>query len=180
MKLESILTFVGGLIAGFITMLIAERRIQMKNVTQERAKWRKQICEKSADVFSALISRNRSKLNQLRYELTILLNPFDREDKAILQDISLAKVGKEETQARNFSKRIALLLKDDWERAKLETHWYGFLCENPRRINFVDYQQDPTGTIQHRERESNCQCFLLMILLSVITIGIIIFTLSKV
>ena len=147
------------------------RNISIKNVTQERAKWRKQIREKSSHVTRAIISRDRNKLNQLRYEFTTLLNPNDDDDNNILNIVSLREQDYQEANAEanaeEFSIRIAFLLKHDWERAKLETHWYGFLCNSPQRTKF-QFSEDIES--RGEQRVNNCQCLTLVILLCVLII----------
>lgn len=102
--------------------LIAQRRIEVENVTQERAKWRNQVRELNLQVHDAILLNrdNNKKLKRLRSELTVLLNPTDAKDRKILDSITKGSNGPEQ-RAEEFAKRISLLLKHDWERAKLET-----------------------------------------------------------
>ena len=58
--------------------------------------------------------------NKHRAEFVALLNPNDTEDREIIGCIKLPDEGQEIECADEFSERIALLLKHDWERAKLE------------------------------------------------------------
>ena len=106
----------------FAMWLIAQRRIEVENVTQERAKWRGQVRELNLQVHDAILRNqdNKKQLKGLRSQLTVLLNPTDAKDRKILDSITEGSNGPEE-RAEEFAKRISLLLKHDWERAKLET-----------------------------------------------------------
>lgn len=96
--------------------LIAQRRIEVKNITQERAKWRKQVRKLHLKVHDAL-PRNpdsEKKLGRLRSEFTALLNPLDPKDCEILECIT-GRGSRQEQEQRtsDFDSRISLLLKHD-------------------------------------------------------------------
>lgn len=69
----------GGLVAGFVTLKISERKIQIENVTQERAKWRDKIRIKSNEVHQATVDDNAAKLAELRLDFSLNLNPFTKK-----------------------------------------------------------------------------------------------------
>lgn len=133
---------VGGLVAGFVALRNGERRIQVENVTQERAKWREKIRIKSVEVHQAAVDNNPAKLAELQLEFSLNLNPFDQEDKDIL--IVIAALNNPDTLEANlceFSIRVALLLKHDWERAKREAKPWFFRCFQPVRTSYADFKK---------------------------------------
>jgi len=97
-----------------------QRRISIENITQDRRAWREKIREKAFLVHDSLISRNKKSLNRLKAEFSVLLNPKDEDDKEIISCIKLTDDGQEIELANKFAERIALLLKHDWERVRLE------------------------------------------------------------
>lgn len=114
-------TVISAVVAAFVTIWNADRKIGIENITQERATWRKDIREKTAAVHDAIIGKNDKDLQRLKVEFSVMLNPLDDEDNAILQSIKIANDSEELKQSEEFSRRIALLLKHDWERAKFES-----------------------------------------------------------
>jgi len=132
---------VGGLVAGFVALRSGERKIQIENVTQERAKWREKIRIKSLDVHQAAVANNSAKLNELHLEFSLNLSPFDQEDKDILVVIATLKNRDTiEVKLSEFSERVALLLKHDWERAKHEAKpWFFRLCP-PERVTYANFK----------------------------------------
>lgn len=120
--METILTstVIAAIVAAIVAVWTAQRKISIKNITQDRRAWREKIREKALSVHDALISRNQESLNRLRIEFRTILNPIDDDDNEIVKCIALPEEGKELERAEEFAKRIALLLKHDWERVKLE------------------------------------------------------------
>ena len=112
-------------ITALVMWLIAQRRIEVENVTAERAKWREMVRTRALKVHDAILRGNEADLRRLKNEFRALLNPFDSDDQEILDSMALDG-SRKERQARTdaFAERISLLLKHDWERAKLEA---GFL-----------------------------------------------------
>ena len=115
----------GGLISALFTWSVAQRRISIENITQERKKWRDGIREKSLRVRDAIVSGNQEDINRLRCEFRALLNPNDCNDNEIVESLRL-EVGENgtptdlEKRAEEFAELISHLLKHDWERAKVE------------------------------------------------------------
>ncbi|WP_404361603.1 hypothetical protein [Methylotuvimicrobium sp. KM1] len=131
---------VGGLVAGFVALRNSERKILIENVTKERAKWREKIRIKSNEVYKAAEADESAKLLELRLEFSLNLNPFDNEDNAILGAIVNLKVSENrEIKLAEFSERVALLLKHDWERAKFEAKPWFFRCYPPKRTTFAEW-----------------------------------------
>ena len=76
------------------------------------------------------------KLGRLQNEFRVLLDPFDCHDQAILDSMVMDESSQERQERTDeFAGRISLLLKHDWERAKLEAGFflYGWVVE-PKRL----------------------------------------------
>lgn len=132
---------VGGLVAGFIALRTSERKIQIENVTQERAKWREKIRSKSMEVHQAAAACDATKIAELHLEFTLNLNPLDQEDKDILAAIdSLKNRDTLNAKLSEFAGRVALLLKHDWERAKHEAKPLLFRWCPPKRTAYEKFK----------------------------------------
>ena len=132
---------VGGLVAGFVALRSGERKIQIENVTQERAKWREKIRIKSIEVHQAAVADNSAKLAELHLEFSLNLNPFHQEDKDILAVINALKNRDTlDVKQSEFSDRVALLLKHDWERAKHEAKPWFFRWSPPERTSYAKFK----------------------------------------
>lgn len=112
----------GGWIASFFALRKDERAIQIRQITEERAKWRNQMRELAGEIAVAWIeqqkSPNHAAVEGLRARLATSINPKDDvHDLAILKHFDGLFFG-ESSDIAIFSKRIALLLKHDWERVK--------------------------------------------------------------
>lgn len=120
--METILTstVIAAIVAAAVAIWTAQNRISIENITQDRRQWRKKVRATALSVHDALISRDKGSLNKFRAEFMTILNPTDMEDKGIVNCISLPEEGKELDRAEEFAQRVALLLKHDWERVKLE------------------------------------------------------------
>lgn len=121
------------LVASGITALatwgVARRQIKAQYITAERTKWRGDIRRLTLRVRRAILDQDQIRLDELKDELRILLNPSDPEDKKIL---CCMKVG---SGTEKFVGRIALLLKHDWERVKLESGFPFMSCfAKPKRL----------------------------------------------
>jgi len=142
---------VGGLVAGFVSLRSGERRIQIENVTQERAKWREKLRVKTTEVHQAAVDKDLKKLAALHLEFALNLNPFDGEDAAILAAIkSLTLPDTLELKLSELSDRVALLLKHDWERAKHETKPRFFRCKQPKRTSYAEFKSRANGMVPLR------------------------------
>ena len=135
------------IVAGIVAAWIAQRKISIENITQDRRAWREKIRKKSLSVHNSLISRDEGTLNRLRAEFRSNLNPNDENDMAIISCISLPDEGKELEHAEEFSKHIAHLLKHDWERAKLEAGPF---------VMRVKHVRDWIGAILYRPEHTKC------------------------
>lgn len=134
--LLAVITLVGVTLTAFVTWLIAQRQTWMQHVTAERAKWRENIRAQALEVHNAIMCGNTEKLGRLQNEFRVLLDPFDCHDQAILDSMVMDESRQEQQERTDeFAGRISLLLKHDWERAKLEAGFflYGWVAE-PRRL----------------------------------------------
>ena len=113
-------TVLAAIVAAIVAAWTAQRKISIENITQDRRAWREKVRGKALSVHDSLVSRNKESLDKLRAEFRAILNPTDDDDNAIISRISLPEEGKELECAEEFAERIALLLKHDWERVKLE------------------------------------------------------------
>ena len=132
----AVITLMGVLITVCVTWLIAQRQILAQHVTGERAKWRKNVRAQALEVHDAILCGDAKRIGRLQSEFRALLNPIDCHDQAILDCMTVEETCQQrETGAKEFAERISLLLKHDWERAKLEA---GFFLrrwvQEPRRL----------------------------------------------
>ena len=125
--MENQLAWMGAAIIAVVTWLVAQAQIKARHVTEERARWRKQIRETASETHGAFAAGNVAETIRLQREFRALLNPFDREDQEILNCL-------ENNRSDEFDTRISLLLKHDWERGKLEAIF--FSLRRPKRIPF--------------------------------------------
>jgi len=118
------LAAVGGWLASLLALRKDERSVQLDQVTKERAKWRDNMRTLAENIASTWVQNKANacpeKVAALRARLVTSINPKDeRHDNAILTHFDHLFSG-ENTDLSLFSKRIALLLKHDWERIKWE------------------------------------------------------------
>ncbi len=131
-------TVLAAIVSGLVALLASERRIAAENVIQERMKWRDKIRDLASCVHKELVrvEIDAVKLTELRAKLTLHLNPHDKKDQQILRLIASDGI----CRADEFTQRVALLLKHDWERAKREASLWRRACEKPPlRVGFEDF-----------------------------------------
>jgi hypothetical protein len=128
---------VSALVAGLFAERSSKRAIQIENITKERAKWRDKIRGLALAVYQAATQKNGALLKEQRLSLSLNLNPIDEEDTAILNAIDKMSQSEQldEKVLHEFSDRVALLLKHDWERAKVEAKQADFAS----RITYADF-----------------------------------------
>ena len=96
-----------------------------EHVTAERTKWRENIRKSASKAHDAIMSGKICDASKLQNEFRALLNPFDPHDLEILRRIDAeGSDACRENRAREFGRLISLLLKHDWERAKLEAGFF--------------------------------------------------------
>jgi hypothetical protein len=130
---------IAAIVSALFSVLTSERRIAAENVIQERKIWRDKIRKLALEVHEALVHPEveAAKLNKLRAKFSLLINPHDSKDEELLQIIA-ANIA---TRADEFTQRVALLLKHDWERAKRDASLLRWLLEKPpERVAFEDYK----------------------------------------
>lgn len=137
---------VGGFVVALVAARNSDRNIQIVNITQERAKWRDQIRRNSLEVYRAAVADNDSnKLEELRLELSLNFNPSSEEDNAILKVITdLKDVETRDEKLTEFSGRVALLLKHDWDRSKHEAKPFFFGGCSPKRKTYAEWIKEKT------------------------------------
>ena len=136
-------TVVAALVAGLVSLRVSERRIAIENITQERAKWREKIRSNSAEACAAISASDHRAISRLQSAFSLLLNPHDAEDRAIVQ--SIVPSNDLLDQSKEFTDRIALLLKHDWERAKHEARPRFFRGKAPERTTYAAYLTELTA-----------------------------------
>ena len=130
-------------ITAAVTWSIAQRQITAHHVLKERRKWREEIRAKALLVHDAILCGNSEKLSRLKAELMARLNPLDEEDEALLA----CMVAGSESKSKEFAERVALLLKHDWEMAKLEASTF-------RRLWLRDVKRMPWRRWKCRKRRT--------------------------
>jgi hypothetical protein len=143
-SIETILAsaVIAAVVSGIISILLLERRIEIKNITQERTKWREKVRDVSKRIHHAIISRNTTQLSALRSEFQLLVDPTCLRDREILESISMAHDGQEEQRATEFTEHVSLMLKYDWERTKFEAYpfWAKWFKKYPKRKTLLEYE----------------------------------------
>lgn len=116
------LPLLGTWLTSFLALRKNERIIEIEEITRERAKWRKNMRKLTATI-AAQYHENKTKPNPgnvayLRCLLETSINPKDdQEDQKILEHFD-DLFSNQKSDLNIFSKRIAILLKHDWERVK--------------------------------------------------------------
>jgi hypothetical protein len=111
---------IAGVVAGFVTLRTSERNISIENITKQRQVWRDKIRSLTINISSAYSNHEYAKIKLYYIELQLLLNPDDDDDKDILDTVWGMQEEFIENLDIELSEKVALLLKHDWERAKLE------------------------------------------------------------
>jgi len=131
--------FVAGVVAGYVAFRSSGRNIQIEYIAQERAKWREKIRANALLVQQAAVGHDPTKLDELHLTFRLLLNPHDEEDQLILLTIgNLKNAGNYKAGLVEFSSRIALLLKHDWERTKHEAKPWFLAFGAPQRRPYAE------------------------------------------
>ena len=131
---------VSGLVAALASIRSNERNIQIQNITQERAKWRDKIRAAAAKGLKAIREIDQALLHESQLEFSLNLNPHHIEDQWIVNCLRIeSDPKKNEDLAAEFTIRVSLLLKHDWERAKNEARPFIFRESDPSRMSFEAY-----------------------------------------
>lgn len=131
--------FVGGILTYFTTL----RTLFNQSVVGERKDWRDEVRKITLDVIKAVENRELRDLAALRHRLAMRLNPGDPEDNAILNCAILQGGATCAGAVDEFVSRISILLKHDWERAKLETSFVKKYFVRPNRPSYCAAKRGP-------------------------------------
>ncbi len=131
---------VAATISAFVSLRTTARNINVEHVTRERAKWRDKVRDKALQVHQAIALDNASRLAELHMEFSLIVNPFDAEDRQILSLIQpVADATTKQSALAQFEDRVALLLKHDWDRAKLEAApAHRRICMRAQRVTYAE------------------------------------------
>lgn len=137
---------VAALVAGLFAYRLGATRIQIENVTKERAKWRSELKVLVIELIDTVRNEESEKAEKLISQIQLNLNPFDRDDKLLLE-AGRKMVGSEDVGAaiKTFTEHVSLLLKHDWQRAKSESRVGGVLTKNPERVSHDNYLRSEVG-----------------------------------
>jgi hypothetical protein len=133
---------VGAVVGGFVALRTNERNIQIENITKERAKWRDKIRRDATSACAPTAIKEGVELEKLRMAFSLNLNPLDVEDNGILKCLDRFSNEYSKNEAlKEFTLRLSLLLKHDWERAKYEAKsWiYHATRQAPIRTRYDDF-----------------------------------------
>lgn len=115
---------VGGWIGAFFALRKDERGIHIKQITEERTKWRGAMRSLTTEIVNAYGNRSsqteKHDTLELRARLATNLNPKCEDDNKIIEHFDKLFAGSA-SDVEVFTKRMALLLKHDWERCKWES-----------------------------------------------------------
>ncbi len=138
---------VGAIIGAAASLRNNTRNIRIDNITKERAKWRDRVREIALAVHKDAVKLDPVALEEHHLEFSLILNPTDSEDYAILRLIRHLKSEANEGRLTELADRIALLLKHDWERAKWEAKGDSFFPGTldaevePKRTTYAQFQR---------------------------------------
>ncbi|OEF99777.1 hypothetical protein BHF71_00960 [Vulcanibacillus modesticaldus] len=118
------------LVTALYTIKVKDKEHIARYIVEERQNWRKDIREKSVKFIEA----EPCNKEKIMYELQVRLNPHDKHDNEIIElmkniikkcaDNNCKKNSENENivemEEKEFIYKISELLKEDWERAKLE------------------------------------------------------------
>ena len=128
---------VAGLVAGLVTLRTAERKIVIENITQQRRAWREKVRSKAIEVVQAFDKKETVKLRELYVGFQVILNPEDPNDNDILDSLwAMLSENASNHLVIEFSEKLSLLLKHDWERAKREAKPAIFRFGEPKRVAY--------------------------------------------
>jgi hypothetical protein len=132
---------IAGIVAGVVSLRTNARNIKVANVTRERAKWRNTVRGRALEIHKAMVEGK--DMAEIRSQLALILNPLDREDRAILRLIDKPPTQElREATLKEFVERVSLLLKHDWERAKWESSSvFSRKPRCPKRLKFEDFKR---------------------------------------
>lgn len=146
------ITALTGWLGSFFALRKDERSVQIEQVTRERTTWRGSIRKLTEEIVTTYIAqiekKTPDKVAASRCKLATALNPKDDHDNEILSHFDELFAG----NASNidvFTRRIALLLKHDWERVKWDCtpiyiKPFIWCCSKQREWRNKDYRKVET------------------------------------
>jgi len=129
---------VSSFVTSFINKIQNDKNIKIENITKERKAWRGKIRDLTKEINIKFYKNEFLEIKFLISDFVIRLNPNDEEDQKIIELLYLiikSNKDNDEIKIIEFNKRIALLLKHDWERVKKEVQFLSF--KKIERIKFV-------------------------------------------
>lgn len=114
----------GSLITLLFTRYDKDKSIIIKNITQERQKWRKKIRKLAFKINKNSLNGNWDKVTEARSQIQTLINPYDKNDINIIDNLVSLEVNKDFSTLQEINDGISRLLKHDWERVKKETTFF--------------------------------------------------------
>jgi len=131
------------LVAALVSLQNNERKLSLQYITGERAKWRDKIREIALAIFDASIKQDKETIRRCHFEFSHLLHLGDPPDDEILSNlVRLAEYPDDAEALNDFQIRISLLLKYEWDKAKLEAKW--FEIETANRTSLEAFKQSAT------------------------------------
>jgi predicted glycoside hydrolase/deacetylase ChbG (UPF0249 family) len=116
-------TALTGWLGSILAFRKEERSVQIEQITKERTKWRDNIRKLTEEIvleyFSQEETHKTGNVAAFRSKLATMLNPKSCDDNKLLIHFDELFSG-QSTDIENFTRRIALILKYDWERVKWE------------------------------------------------------------
>lgn len=132
---------IAAVVAGFVTLRSNDRKIAAENIIQQRQMWREKIRSISVKICSSYTSNEYHQIPKYYVELQLLLNPTDPDDIDILETVwSMKEAGSGEKLDIVLGEKLALLLKHDWERAKVESKSPWLKIISPTRLSYDSFK----------------------------------------
>lgn len=134
---QTLITLLVGVFGAVVGAVTAYSTIYNSSVIEERKQWRDFIRVKSQMFVKSVDRSNQRKIREIINEFSMRLNPHDRDDQEIVECMKIALNSPNEFCCDEFFERISILLKHDWERAKLEASFFSRMIMKPIRQSFV-------------------------------------------
>ncbi|MCS6236239.1 hypothetical protein G3495_14050 [Shewanella baltica] len=138
-------------VAGFVTLRANDRKIAAENIIQQRQLWREKIRSLSVKICSAYTTNEHHKVPALYVELQLLLNPTDSDDLDILDTVWDMREGDLRKKLDIvLGEKLALLLKHDWERAKVESNSSWLKIVTPSRLPYKSFKNSRLNKVSEK------------------------------
>jgi hypothetical protein len=173
-------TILGAAVTAFATLRVAARQIRIDNVTKERTKWRSRLRKLATRLSDAVEHGNLPSIRRITHDIQLRLNPCDPKDQEIVEVLRKLSAAASEEQAALLEEviaRLALLLKHDWERAKVETRFWA--ARKAERIPYISSTTTPAPQATGEAKKSKTLLWLALMTGSASVIFILGASLSK-